>query len=217
MSAAAPSAVRLVCFDIGGVVIRICRSWAEACAAAGIAVRGPALWEAASETRHALVIEYQTGRIDGATFAERCSALAGGIYSPAEILGVHNSWLLGEYEGVADLVDRLHAAQIDTAALSNTNHSHWARMGDYPAVARIRHHLPSHRLGLHKPDPAFYLRLEQLLGYSGAEILFFDDAQENVSAARELGWRAERVDPLEPTAPQLHASLAAHGVVMASS
>ncbi len=213
----APPAVRLVCFDIGGVVIRICRSWAEGCAAAGIAVRAPSLWQDASEARHSLVVEYQTGRIDGATFAERTSALAGGLYSPAEIQGIHNSWLLGEYEGVADLIDRLHRAKIDTAALSNTNHAHWTRMGDYPAVARIRHHLPSHRLGLHKPDPAFYLRLEQLLGYCGQEILFFDDTPENVRAAIQIGWRAERIDPLEATAPQIRSALQSHGVDFRSS
>lgn len=214
---AEPPAVRLVCLDIGGVVIRICRSWAQGCAAAGIAVRAPALWQEASEARRSLVVEYQTGRIDGATFAERMSALAGGLYSPAEIQGIHNSWLLDEYEGVADLIEGLHRARIDTAALSNTNHAHWARMGDFRAVARIRHHLPSHRLGLQKPDPALYVRLEQLLGYCGREILFFDDTPENVDTAIEIGWRAQLIDPLAETAPQIRAALERHAVDLSSS
>ena len=32
--------ISLVCFDLGGVVVRICRSWAEGCAEAGLDVRG---------------------------------------------------------------------------------------------------------------------------------------------------------------------------------
>ena len=57
----------LVCFDLGGVVIRICRSWEEGCAAAGLPLRGV---ESRDETRHlrtAAVVEFQTGRIGGDT------------------------------------------------------------------------------------------------------------------------------------------------------
>lgn len=197
------SRIRLVCFDVGGVVIRVCRTWEEGCAAAGLPVRDPDPGEHTRPQRRALVVEHQTGRIDAETFAARTSALLCGLYSPAEIRGVHRAWLLDEYEGVLDLVDRLHAADLDTAALSNTNHDHWSRMGDYPAVVRIRHHLTSHRLGLHKPDPAIYRRLEQLLGYGGEEILFFDDTEENVIAARELGWRAAVIDPAGEPARQM--------------
>ncbi len=206
------SGIRLVCFDLGGVVLRICRSWAEGCAAAGIDVRDDSLWRRTRPARSELIVQYQTGRIDGSAFACRASALVGGLYSPAEILGVHRSWLLGEYEGVRGVIDRLHTAGVDTAALSNTNHEHWARMADFPAVMRIRHHLPSHRLGLHKPDPSIFRRLEQVLGYAGGEILFFDDAEDNGAAARRLDWRARVIDPAAPTAPQMGEVLGAHGV-----
>jgi glucose-1-phosphatase len=205
--------VRLVCFDLGGVVIRICRTWADGCAAAGLPVRDPDAWERARPARHRLIVEHQTGRIDGTTFAARASDLIGGLYSPAEILGVHRAWLLDEYAGVADLVRHLHEAGLDTAALSNTNHEHWTRMGDYPAVMRIHHLLPSHRMGLQKPDPEIFRLVERRLGYHGPEILFFDDTPENVTAARAVGWRAEAVDPLGDTAGQMAAALGAAGVL----
>ena len=32
-------AIKLVCFDLGGVVVRICQSWAEGCARAGVECR----------------------------------------------------------------------------------------------------------------------------------------------------------------------------------
>ena len=209
---AATRTIRLVCFDLGGVVIRICRSWAEGCAAAGLPVRDPALWERVRLARQTLILQHQTGRIDGATFATRVSGLVAGLYSPAEILGIHNAWLLDEYEGVADVVARLHRTGVDTAALSNTSHGHWARMGDFPAVMRIRHHLPSHRLGLHKPDPMIYRRLEGLLGYRGREIIFFDDSPDNVTGARGVGWAAEVIDPAAAPATQIRDALRGCGV-----
>ncbi len=43
--------IRLVCFDLGGVVIRICRTWAEGCAAAGLEVRDPLLWRQTKPAR----------------------------------------------------------------------------------------------------------------------------------------------------------------------
>ncbi|MHC4416362.1 MAG: HAD-IA family hydrolase [Planctomycetota bacterium] len=207
-----PQETKLICFDIGGVVIRLCRTWAQGCAAAGVDVRDESLWQAAGPARQALLVQHQTGRMDGPTFAEQVSVLVGGLYSPAEILGVHRAWLLDEHEGIADLVDRLHEGGLDTAALSNTNHEHWSRMGEYPAVMRIRHHLPSHRLGLSKPDPSIYHRLERQLGYTPTEILFFDDAEENVRAAREIGWSAELIDPHAAPARQITAALRTYGL-----
>ena len=199
----ASSPIRLVCFDLGGVVIRICRSWNEACAAAGMPVRDPTLWQRTGEARRQLFEEFQTGRIDGMTFAARASEQVAGLYSPAEILGVHNAWLLEEYPNIGDLIDRVHEAGLDTAALSNTNHEHLEWMARLPAVTRLHHLLASHQLGLHKPDPMIYRRLEEQLGYRAQEIIFFDDTPENVIAADGVGWRAHLIDPEADTAQQI--------------
>lgn len=207
--------VRLVCFDLGGVVIRICRTWAEGCAAAGLPVRDPGLWAATRPARGELIVELQTGRIDGAAFAARASSLVDGLYSPAEILAVHNAWMLGEYPGVVHLVDRLSRSGFATAALSNTNHVHWTRIGGFPAIMRMDHLLASHQLGLHKPDPAIYRAVERHTGWAGPEILFFDDTAENVDAARALGWHAEVIDPAGPTAEQMLLSLRRLGLDLA--
>jgi putative hydrolase of the HAD superfamily len=207
-------AIKLVCLDVGGVVVRICRTWAEGCAAAGITPRHLSLWDQTAPARTLLIQQHQTGRIDGATFAAQISAAVDGVYSPSEIMGVHHAWLLDEYEGVGDVVERLHRAGLETAALSNTCHEHWCRMGEFPAVMRLRHHLPSHRLGLQKPDPKIYQRLEQQLGYHGGQIIFFDDKVENVDGARAAGWRGEVIDPTASPAAQITDALRAHGVLV---
>jgi FMN phosphatase YigB (HAD superfamily) len=202
------STIRLICFDLGGVVIRICRSWAEGCAAAGIGVRDQASWDASRPAREAAAEDYQTGRIDGMTFAARMSGAVDGLYSPAEILAVHRSWMLGQYEGIGALIEKLHGRGLQTAALSNTNHEHWCRMAEFPAVTRLRHLLASHLLGVAKPAPMIYRALERQTGYRGAQILFFDDSLPNVQAARDLGWHAELIDPLSDTAAQIETVLA---------
>jgi putative hydrolase of the HAD superfamily len=201
------SPVRLVCFDLGGVVIRICRSWNEACVAAGMPVRETELWQQTQPNRLREVAQFQTGRIDGPTFAARLSEQVAGLYSPAEVLNVHHAWMLDEYSGIGELIDRVHDAGLDTAALSNTSHDHWVRIVGYPAVKRLGHLLASHLLGLHKPDPMIFRALEQQLGYRAREIIFFDDTQENVIAADGVGWRAHLIDPEADTAQQIEAIL----------
>ncbi len=46
-------------------------------------------------------------------------------------------------------------------------------------------------LGFRKPDLGFYQSLQNKIQLSASEIIFWDDSLENVSAAREAGWKAE--------------------------
>ncbi len=46
-------------------------------------------------------------------------------------------------------------------------------------------------LGARKPDAAFYQSVQAQLMTPADEILLWDDAPENVSAAKAAGWRAE--------------------------
>ncbi len=48
----------------------------------------------------------------------------------------------------------------------------------------------SAELGSAKPDERFYLRVEEKTGFRPDEILFIDDKQANVDAARRRGWTA---------------------------
>jgi HAD superfamily hydrolase (TIGR01509 family) len=48
----------------------------------------------------------------------------------------------------------------------------------------------SHEVGLAKPDPAVYDLATRRLGVEPGEVLFLDDVEANVEAARAFGWRA---------------------------
>lgn len=52
-------------------------------------------------------------------------------------------------------------------------------------------------VGYHKPQPEFYENIQYSLGGDASQILFWDDSEGNVLAARTLGWQAEVYTGLE--------------------
>ena len=212
--------IRMVCFDWGGVILRICRSWAEGCAVAGLPVRGEPAEDRPVAARRAISHEFQIGRIGVDDYLARLSDSFSGAYTPEECRRVHDAWLLHEYPGVAALIDSLASLQnVETGLLSNTNELHWARaapngeLPHFPAINALAHRHASHLLGLAKPGVEIYRAFERETARAPAEILFFDDLPENIDAARAAGWRAERIDHAGDTAAQLHAHLLAYGVL----
>lgn len=204
--------VSLVCFDLGGVLVRICRSWEEGCAAAGVDVRDGFRHPEHEPRRRRAVEDLQRGAIDGPTFWGVVSECFGGVYSPDEVARVHSAWLLGEYERVGGVIDSLHDRGVETACLSNTNAPHWESLVGYRSLRRLQKRFASHEMGLTKPDAAIFRQFEQAVGRAADEILFFEDTPENAEAARARGWRAEVVDHRQETAPQITRFLLAHGV-----
>ena len=206
------SDLRLVCFDLGGVVVRIRRNWSECCRAVGLEIREDALLKAAEEDFLGLNQAYQRGEMPVEVYAQRVSDLVDGIYGVDEVLRMHRAILDGQYEGMGDLVDRIHGAGLETAILSNTCGAHWPYLLEYPAVAKIPVRVASHLIGVAKPDPQAYGAVERATGQRGPSIIFFDDTLANVEAAREYGWRSEVIDYTQPTAPQVEARLCAGGI-----
>ena len=52
----------------------------------------------------------------------------------------------------------------------------------------------SARLRILKPDPRFFVRIEELLGRPNEKPIFFDDRENVVEAARAAGWDAHQFD-----------------------
>ena len=214
------SAHPLICFDLGGVVIRHCRSWQEGCAAAGIPFdpeRSPDHPTHAA-ARQDLVQRLTTGAIDADEFVRAIARLAGGHTSAADVRRVHERWITGEHEGVGALIDELNQAGIRTSCLSNTDAVHWAWMERYsPAFRSIRIRHASHLLGVAKPDPRTFARFAELVGAPPEGIVLFDDLQPNVDAAHAAGWSAYRIDHLGCTATQLRQIMSQIGLPIRQS
>ncbi len=209
----------MVCFDLGGVIVRHCRNWAEGCAAAGLPAH-PGLAEPWAIARRREVYGLHTkGLIDGDEYCRRMAATTDGLYSPEDVARIHYAWLLGEYEGVGRVIESLIArGRVATGVLSNTNVEHWARFetgNEFPTVARLDNRHASHLLGLAKPSPDFYKTFEQATGFDGhpGAILFFDDLPDNIATANALGWCARLIDHTTDTAAQIELHLRDHGVL----
>lgn len=83
---------------------------------------------------------------------------------------------------------RLNGAGIKTGILSNIGDAmELGVRGRFPALDEFSHHTFSHRLGIAKPDAAIYRHAVEGLGVPAGEILFVDDREENILAARAAG------------------------------
>ena len=83
---------------------------------------------------------------------------------------------------------RLNRAGIKTGILSNIGDAmELGVRGRFPALDEFTHHTFSHRLGIAKPDAAIYRHAVEGLGVPAGEILFVDDREENIEAARAAG------------------------------
>lgn len=204
----------MVCFDLGGVVVRIHGAWEQAATAAGLSGPLPASWAdqdtvAAWQKAH---VAHHRGDLTSEQYFERVSVLSAGHYTSQDVERVHRSWLIEEYAGMAELVTRLTAVGYRTACLSNTNEHHWRQMLDeagYPAVRALGHKLASHELGQLKPEPEIYASALARFGCAAHEVVFFDDLLENVRAAQSCGWNAVRIDPAGSPAEQVVLALRA--------
>ncbi|MCC7408060.1 MAG: HAD-IA family hydrolase [Phycisphaeraceae bacterium] len=190
------SDVRLICFDLGRVLIRICDDWREACSLAGVSLPEGLLSAERAARFKQVNVAHELGRISNEAFYERAGEAVG--LPAGDVRKLLEVWLRGAYPGVAELIEYVMGLPVRVACLSNTNACHWAMMtaGVGPnalPLERLHYRFASQELGLAKPDGAIFEHVERTVGVRGGEILFFDDHGPNFEAARGRGWRAVQV------------------------
>jgi HAD superfamily hydrolase (TIGR01509 family) len=208
---------KLVIFDLGRVLVRICDSWRHACEVVGIEGVN---WRELDPVEQARLVEvihdFDTGAIDLQTFAERTGQMRG--LTREQVIAISNGYLLGPFPGAGELLDELNRAGHVTACLSNTNANHWKVLMD-PAdahgkvLARLRHQFASHLMRVRKPSPEIYAQVERETGFSGDRIIFFDDLPENIAAAEARGWKGYVVPVGENPIPAIRGNLKEAGVL----
>ena len=207
--------ISLVCFDLGRVMVRIADGWEQGCDASGVKL--PAVLDQ-PQVMGQVTAEcqlHETGKIDNETFDRRVAVLTG--LSPAEVAAVSDAWIGQPFEGIGPLVEKVAATSVMTACLSNTNDRHWQIMsGDGPRglpVGPLDYRFVSQQIGAAKPDEAIYAHAELATGIAPAEIVFFDDAPQNIEAARRRRWQGEQIDTARDPVQQMHDHLTTYGVL----
>lgn len=148
------------------------------------------------------------------------AAASGSAYTPDEVEHLLHAWSRRQFFGVDRVFDALEAARVPAAVLSNTNATHWRRLmaldggtPENPIVLRAQHHFASHILGVAKPDPRVFTAVSAATGAAPHRILFFDDIEAYVEAARAAAWQAEHIDASQDTPSQLLRHLRRFGIV----
>ena len=178
-----------VVFDLGGVLIRL----GGAAEFGGMIGEGDEREVWARWLRCPWVRAYERGRCSTADFAAGMVEAYALDMTPDAFLSRFTAWPEGLYPGAKELVAAL-SREVRTACLSNTNALHWQHQVD----AEVLHGLfpkrfLSYELDLIKPDDAIYEHVVSELGCPAASVLFLDDNQINVDAARRSGIDAHRV------------------------
>ncbi len=204
-----PIQLRVVVFDIGGVLVKINRNWEDALHEAGIrnGVFGNLMFFPQIE-------DFQRGAMSQAEYLEALRQFLH-VEDADKALEVHNRILKEPYPGTLELIQELNDRGVVTACLSNTNEPHWVVMksGRFPNITSLQFTGVSHEMRLHKPESSIYEAFEKLVSALPGEILFFDDLEENVEAALERGWKAYWIDHSQNTAEQMELILISEGVL----
>jgi FMN phosphatase YigB (HAD superfamily) len=165
-------AIRLVCFDLGGVLVRIARGWDDAWRRAGVDY--PFASAEAWARHHELMLRFETGDVDEPGYLTEAPAIIPAM-SPNAIVKVFDAWLLGMYPGAVELLDELSSRGVKTACLSNTNARHWntlSRIEEYKPLERLDHRLASHELKVMKPNEGAYRKAEEATGFGAGRSCF---------------------------------------------
>jgi len=200
--------IQLVVFDLGGVLVRIARSWAEAFQRAGI----PQMAEAfqADDNALASVLDlnslFELGKINEAQMIDRVREAVEHC-SRSQVCDMLDAWLIEPYAGIEGLFENVAAAGLTMACLSNTNERHWRVVmqmdGRYAPLRRLEYRIASHLTGVAKPNAGAYEAVEHQTGVPSKAIAFFDDDQANCQAASARGWNVCRIDPESDTVGQM--------------
>jgi len=177
-------------FDLGGVIVElrgtpILGEWLDGYHA------DEALWEKwlTSNAPRA----FEGGKIDKEEFAKQIVKELSLNTSEEAFLKHFTALPVGPYPGALPLLHTLKESYT-TALFSNSNALHWPRkMNEMQLKEAFHHHFASHLMGKVKPDVEAFEEIINSLAVPADQIMFFDDNQLNVDAAKQTGIQALRI------------------------
>ena len=182
--------IKLILFDLGGVVVR----WVGIQALSdltGLSVQNVAEKFSSSDIAN----RFERGLCSHDDFIQEFRQLFQLTGSDTELIALWNSWVQSPYEGIEDAIYELKKFY-RVACLSNTNELHWKHLSSYMDLDRLFDPgYASHHIHEAKPNMSCYQYVIENLKLEPEQILFLDDTQANVDAAKNAGIQAHKVDP----------------------
>lgn len=179
----------VIVFDLYGVIARTQSAEAVRRIESLAGRSGPEFWNAYWSHRPA----YDAGQESAAYWTDVAASLGTEFPDvPALIEADLDSWtdvddrmvaLVGELADEGRTLGLLSNIITDLVPRMEEKHASW--------LARFDALTYSCRIGVAKPDPRAYRICAERLGVDPADVVFFDDTERNVRAAREVGMRAE--------------------------
>ena len=134
---------------------------------------------------------YDRGMLGGLSYWE---CVARELHKPLDavsmdgLIDADNALWTQPNQPMIDWAVSLQRSGMKTGILSNIGDAMEAGIrARFPWLDEFSHHTFSHRLGIAKPDPAIYRHAAEGLQVPVGEILFIDDKEENILAARAAG------------------------------
>jgi len=119
----------------------------------------------------------------------------------------HDNWLemlTPEIAPCTRLLRALRARGVPVFALSNFGaESFEIARKHYPVLSEFDRAYISGRMGVVKPDPQIYHRVEADCGLPPADLIFVDDRADNIAVAAARGWQTHLFDGWRPWAERL--------------
>jgi putative hydrolase of the HAD superfamily len=197
--------IELVLFDLGGVLIDL--AGVPAMRELSGIDRDDELWRRwltcpwvrSFERGDCTADEFATGLVDAWELD----------IAPSAFLDSFGGWPRGPLPGAEALVTATRAV-VPVGCLSNTNELHWQRnFSRWPILDAFDVRFLSFELRMLKPDAEVFDHVAGLLPQPRNRVLFLDDNEINVDAARESGFAAVTVRGVTQT----HEALVAAGVL----
>ena len=180
---------KVLLFDLGGVIV----PWV------GMIELSRLTGRSESDLKHIaaqsdIFTAYEIGGCTTDVFLDELNRICDLDMEQDELARLWNEWVKPPYENTREIMISLKDS-FTLACLSNTNTSHWDYLHTTHNILDVFNYTyASHILKKAKPNPeAWYLCLRDL-GVTTTDVWFFDDTQENIDAAQNIGITSFHVD-----------------------
>jgi len=185
--------IKAILFDLGGVLVDFAGVGPLLKLSGGILTEEDA-WKFWWKSE--VVRSFEKGKITPEIFAEGVINGLSLNLTPEAFLEEFISWEKGPYSGSLQLLDQLRPNYF-LACLTNNNVTHWDTLLSKARIDKKFHRCyVSYKVGLLKPEPAFYKYALKDMRLAAGDVLFLDDNEENVKTGLELGFQAFQVKGL---------------------